>query len=283
MRVDTIQLHLQQGKPLPVFIKGGLYHAVVQEQLGNNLFSIKIQGSVLTAASEMILQDKEGIFVRVKSLSPLPVLELVNMEKVLPKLFESAEPKLAAFFKTFLQIRLPGIVIKSPDTELTKEFLQEQSELSKIPVSPLLTNEKEADDILRHAQFDKIISQEYGEKGMFFMAFPYVENELLRDGYFSYTPKNSTGMEEYRIMAELSSLGTILAVVRQWHSTIGIHMYTATEDSARIIQGAFRELRTALHEKGISVASLTVKHSGILHDPILMLAFQCEEGIDVVV
>lgn len=118
---------------------------------------------------------------------------------------------------------------------------------------------------------------------MFFMAFPYVENNYVRDGYFSYTPATLHGMEEYRIMADLSALGTILAVVRQWQNTVGIHVYTATDTTAFLIKESFQLLRNALHDVGIAVASLTVKHTGIIKDPVVMLAFSGDESVDVTV
>lgn len=283
MRVETIQLQQQQGKSFPVFIKGGFYHATVQEQTGRTLFSLKINGTVLTAASELPLQAGEQLFVRVKTLAPMPVLELVTMQKVLPKILSGAEPRLAAFIKDVVQARLPLLPVTAKDTEITKEFLHEQAASRATSLSTAITGDKDADAVVRFAHIDSVIRREFGENGMFFMAFPYVENNFVRDGYFSYTPATLHGMEEYRIMADLSALGTILAVVRQWQNTVGIHVYTATDTTAHLIKESFQLLRNALHDVGIAVASLTVKHTGIIKDPVVMLAFSGDESVDVTV
>lgn len=283
MRVETIQLQVPQGKSLPIFLKGGFYNAVVQEQTGKNLFALKINGQVVTAASELPLQVGEQLFMRVKTLNPLPVLELVTMQKLLPKLLNTTESRVAVVIKNILQGRLPSMFVDAEDSMITKEFLKEQVASQLSPLPTLITGDNDTDIVLRHARIQHLVQQEYGEKGMFFMSFPYIENKEVHDGYFSYTPASNNGMEEYRIMAELSVLGTVLAVVRQWKNTVGIHLYTELEKSAFTIRESFQVLRTALHTAGIVVASLTVKQTGIVKDPLVMLAFACDEGVDVVV
>jgi len=282
MRVDTISIQPNKNVALPFLIRGGFYKAEVIKAVGNGLYTLSINGKTVTAASELSLTENTAIFVRVKALQPMPLLELATMEKVLPRVFAQADQRIVPLLRHILQGKIPTLAVESEDTDISSEFLKQVSQTSVPSSTVFKSGDEKTDSVLQQPVQEDLIRREIAANGTFFMSFPYIEHNELHNGYFSYTPAGGKKPEEYRIMADLSNLGTVLAVVRQWGNELAVYFFTETEQVQQVIRDAFGDLRDMMRTAGFTLTALTVRSCAIAHDPMVMLSVIPDERINLV-
>ena len=251
--------------------KNLVYRAEIDTVLNKNLYKVKINGKLLKAFTSFQLKKGDIVFVKVKSLSPIPKLEIVEGKTILSgKHLSAIKYLLSSTEKMEIKVGVKDTVL---DSLFFRKMADEVAKKDFLPVSDNYATLK----LVR----DKLINDT--QQNFLFFSFPYIEDNVLREGFCSYKKEEKQEREEYNLFVELSNLGKIILSRKQCNSVFYFDFYTDNKKSAALLKEKLNGLIEILKNKGINIAYANVFSLKLQADPIFFINFNDAGKLDITI